>query len=53
MRSKVCTTLWRKISEGIEPDVCQKSENFPNEYIKKCKDNTYEAINIPIQLKKT
>ena len=50
-RKKVCTTKWRKIYEVIEPEFLRKSDTFPDDFIKKCKDNANEYINIPIEAK--
>ena len=50
-RNKVYTTQWRKIYEVIEEDYFKESDIFPDDYIKKCKDNANEAINIPIEVK--
>ena len=47
-RNKVYSTQWRKIYKVIEPDFFKKSDTFPDDFIKKCKDNANEAINIPI-----
>ena len=50
-RKKVYTTQWRKIYEVIEEDQFNKSDIFPDDFIKKCKDNENEDINIPIEVK--
>ena len=52
-RNKVYATQWKTIYEVIQPDLCKKSDIFPDDSIKKCKDNANEAINIPIELKIT
>ena len=51
-RNKVNTTQWRKIYEVKEEDYFKESDIFPDDFIKKCKDNVNEAINIQIEVKK-
>ena len=48
-RNKVYTTQWMKIYKVIEPESLNKSDNFPNDFIKIYKDDANEAINIPIE----
>ena len=49
-RNKVCTTQWKKIYKVIELIFLKKPDTFPYNFIKKCKDNAKEAINIPIKV---
>ena len=50
-RNKVYTTQCRTVYEVIEPEFLKKSDNFPDDFIKKCRDNANEAINIPLEVK--
>ena len=50
-RIKVYTTQWRTIYKVIEQDYLKESDTFPDDFIKKCKDNANYAINIPIEVK--
>ena len=50
-RNKVYTTQWMAIYEVIEEDYFNKSDNFPDDFIKICENNSNEAINIPIEFK--
>ena len=52
-REKVNTTQWRTTYKVIEEDYFRQSDNFPDDFMKHCKDNTNEAINIPIEVKIT
>ena len=47
-RNKVYTTQWRTIYEVIEEAYFIESDIFPGRFIKICKYNANEAINIPI-----
>ena len=49
-RNKVYSTERRKIYEVIEPDFCNKYDTFPDDFIKKWKDNANEAFNIPTEV---
>ena len=49
-RNKVYTTQWKIIYEVIESQFFYRSD-FLDDFIKKCKDNANEAINILIQVK--
>ena len=49
-RNKVYISQWRTIYEVIEEDQFNKSDIFPDDFIKKCKDNANEAISIPLEL---
>ena len=52
-RNKVYINQWRTIYEVIEPEFLKKSDTFPDDYIKKCKNNSNEAVNITIEVKIT
>ena len=43
-------TQCRKIYDIIEPEFLKKTDTFPDDFIKKCKDNENETINIPIEV---
>ena len=49
-RNKVYTTQRKTIYEVMEPYFLKKSDTFPDDFIKKCKDNGNEAIYIPIEV---
>ena len=50
-RNNVYTTQWRTIYEVIDGDYFKESDISLDDFIKKCKDNANEAINIPIEIK--
>ena len=52
-RNNVYTTQCRTIYVVIEANYFKESDTFPDDFIKKCKDNKNEAINIPIEVKIT
>ena len=49
--NKVYTTQQTTIYKVIEPYFSTNLIFFPDDFIKKCKDNANEAINIPIEVK--
>ena len=50
-RNKVNTIKWRPIYEVIEEAYLKKSEEFPEDFMKQCKDNEKEAQFIPLDVK--
>ena len=52
-RNKVYTTQCRRIYEFLESGFFLKSESFPDDSMKQCKDNTNEARNILVEVKIT
>ena len=47
-KNKIYTTQWRKIYKIIEPDFSDKSDIFPDDFIKQCEDNANEYVSITI-----
>ena len=52
-RNKVYTSQQNKICKVIEPYILKKSDTFPDDFMKKCRDNAKEAIGIPMEFKIT
>ena len=50
-RNKVYTKEWRKIYEVLQPDFLKKTDIFPDDFIRQCKDNTNEAQFLPLEVK--
>ena len=50
-RNKVYTRLWRTIYKVIQPYFLKETEIFPDDFIKKCKDNANEAQFLPLEVK--
>ena len=50
-RNKSNTIKWRPIYKVIEEAYFKESENFPNDFMQQCKDNTNQAQFIPLQTK--
>ena len=50
-KNKVNTTQWSTIYEVIEENSFKETDIFPGDFIKTCKDNADETINIPIEVK--
>ena len=50
-RNKVYTTQWRTIHKVTEEAYFKEFDILPDNFIKKCKDNANEAINIPLEVK--
>ena len=50
-RNKVNTKKWRPIYEVIEEAYFKESENFPDDFMQQCRDNTNEARFIPLEVK--
>ena len=48
---RVYTTQWRTIYEVILSEFFKKSDTFPDYFIKRCKYNENESINIPLKVK--
>ena len=49
-KNKVYTTKWRTIYEVIEEAYFEESD-FPDDFIKKCKDNANESQWVPLEVK--
>ena len=49
-KNKLYTTQWSTIYKVIEPEFFKKSDTFPDGFIKKCKNNANEAVNIKIEV---
>ena len=45
------TKKWRPIYEVIEEAYFKESENFPDDFMQRCRDNTNEARFIPLEVK--
>ena len=52
-RTKVNTTKWTPIYELVDEAYIKGSKNFSDYFIKKCKDNSNEARDIPRDVKIT
>ena len=51
-KKKIDTIKWRRIYEVIEEAYFKVSENFPDDFIKQCRDNENEAQCIPLKIKR-
>ena len=52
-RHKVYTQLWRDIYEVIQQNVLEKTDIFPEDFMKKCKNIANQAQFLPVKEKMT
>ena len=50
-RKSIYTKQWRTTYEVIQPDLFKETDIFPDDFIKKCKDNANEAQFLPLEVK--